>query len=124
MPLRWTLWFLSMAVLLPLRASNERAALAILEEHWWACHGAAKMSDLDLRSRATMLRGGKRAPRSSREGPRRVFSIKPRGYRYRRACVYLTYPGVQNDMCSQDRPCFGHQRPCSLCSNLLWPADR
>src|SRR5712692_3036815 len=62
MPLRWTLWFLSLTVLLPLRGSNERAALAILEKHCWACHGADKMSDLDLRSRATMLRGGKRAP--------------------------------------------------------------
>ncbi|MDX1981056.1 MAG: PSD1 and planctomycete cytochrome C domain-containing protein [Bryobacteraceae bacterium] len=36
------------------------AAQAVLEKHCISCHGAAKMSDLDLGSREAILRGGKR----------------------------------------------------------------
>src|SRR5262249_55533424 len=35
-------------------------ARAVLEKHCLACHGAAKMSGLDLRSRTAMLKGGGR----------------------------------------------------------------
>jgi hypothetical protein len=37
-------------------------AQAILEKHCTACHGAAQMSGLDLRERASVLKGGKRGP--------------------------------------------------------------
>jgi len=39
-----------------------QAAREILEKHCLECHGASQMSDLDLRQRDTMLRGGKRGP--------------------------------------------------------------
>ncbi|MBM3776360.1 MAG: DUF1549 domain-containing protein, partial [Acidobacteria bacterium] len=38
------------------------AARIILERNCAACHGAAKMSGLDLRTRSSMLAGGKRGP--------------------------------------------------------------
>src|SRR5688500_10396295 len=40
----------------------ERSAKAILEAKCLTCHGDARMSDLDLRDRATILKGGKRGP--------------------------------------------------------------
>ena len=40
----------------------EKSGRAVLEAKCIACHGAAHMSDLDLRDRATMLKGGKRGP--------------------------------------------------------------
>ena len=42
--------------------SVEKAAQSLLEAKCIACHGAARMSDLDLRDRATTLKGGKRGP--------------------------------------------------------------
>ena len=41
---------------------DRKAARAILETKCAACHGAARMSDLDLRERDTILKGGKRGP--------------------------------------------------------------
>ena len=38
------------------------SAQAIIEANCTGCHGAAKMSGLDLRERDGMLRGGKRGP--------------------------------------------------------------
>ena len=35
---------------------------AIFESHCLSCHGAARMSELDLRQRDTILKGGKRGP--------------------------------------------------------------
>jgi len=40
----------------------ETSARAILEKHCLACHGAAKMSGLDLRDKEAMLSGGHRGP--------------------------------------------------------------
>jgi hypothetical protein len=40
----------------------EKSAKAILEAKCLACHGPTRMSDLDLRERATILKGGKRGP--------------------------------------------------------------
>ena len=40
----------------------EKQAAAILQAKCVACHGQARMSDLDLRSHAAMLKGGKRGP--------------------------------------------------------------
>ena len=42
--------------------STEQAARAILEKNCSACHGAARMSGLDLRQRETLLKGGTRGP--------------------------------------------------------------
>jgi hypothetical protein len=42
--------------------SVENAAKAVLEAKCVACHGEARMSDLDLRERGTILKGGKRGP--------------------------------------------------------------
>src|SRR5436190_7712132 len=40
----------------------EKAARTVLATKCIACHGPTKMSDLDVRDRATLLRGGKRGP--------------------------------------------------------------
>jgi mono/diheme cytochrome c family protein len=40
----------------------EKSARAILETKCAVCHGPARMSDLDVRDRATILQGGKRGP--------------------------------------------------------------
>ncbi len=40
----------------------EKAAQAVLEAKCFACHGEARMSQLDLRERATILKGGQRGP--------------------------------------------------------------
>src|SRR5687767_12143371 len=40
----------------------EKQAAAILQTKCVACHGAARMSDLDLREPAAILKGGKRGP--------------------------------------------------------------
>src|SRR4051812_10967318 len=40
----------------------EKAARTVLDTKCAACHGPAKMSDLDVRDRATLLKGGKRGP--------------------------------------------------------------
>src|SRR5579862_4532775 len=41
-------------------AAPEDSARQVFEKHCTGCHGAAKMSGLDLRSRQTLLQGGKR----------------------------------------------------------------
>src|ERR1044072_1516409 len=41
---------------------NGAPVQAIFEKHCLSCHGAARMSELDLRQRETMLKGGKRGP--------------------------------------------------------------
>src|SRR5947209_1831551 len=43
-------------------ASVEESARKILSTRCASCHGEAKMSDLDVRQPATLLRGGKRGP--------------------------------------------------------------
>src|SRR4051794_37712188 len=43
-------------------ASIEARAQKILSENCGACHGQARMSDLDLRQIGTILKGGKRGP--------------------------------------------------------------
>ena len=40
----------------------EERARGLLEAKCTGCHGAAQLSGLDLRSRETLLRGGKRGP--------------------------------------------------------------
>src|SRR5258708_39185495 len=40
----------------------ERAAKAVLDAKCVICHGEARMSDLDLREPASILKGGKRGP--------------------------------------------------------------
>src|SRR5437867_794854 len=42
--------------------SIEKAAKAVLDAKCLACHGEARMSDLDVREPATILKGGKRGP--------------------------------------------------------------
>src|SRR5205823_11520391 len=42
--------------------SVEKAAKAVLDAKCVTCHGEARMSDLDLRESATILKGGKRGP--------------------------------------------------------------
>src|SRR5256885_5638767 len=42
--------------------SAEKAVKSLLEAKCAACHGDVRMSDLDLRQRATILKGGKRGP--------------------------------------------------------------
>ncbi len=44
------------------QSSIEKSAAAILDAKCLSCHGAARMSDLDLRDVAAMLKGGKRGP--------------------------------------------------------------
>src|SRR5262249_32262644 len=63
----WLASFRVLAGLIPLIAAAQSKdsgseARAILEKHCLACHGAAKMSGLDLRSRAAMIKGGSRGP--------------------------------------------------------------
>src|SRR5258705_6687195 len=41
---------------------TEKTARTVLENKCAACHGAARISDLDLRDRDTILKGGKRGP--------------------------------------------------------------
>src|SRR5262249_16421560 len=49
--------------LLPAQVNSvEKGAKAVLDAKCGACHGEAGMSDLDLRERATILKGGKRGP--------------------------------------------------------------
>ena len=58
--LLWAVWSLS-----PLMAAEEpvvEAAQQVLKQHCLACHGAARMSELDLRSRQAALAGGTRGP--------------------------------------------------------------
>jgi hypothetical protein len=43
-------------------AASAQSARAILEAKCLSCHGAARMSDLDLRETETILKGGKRGP--------------------------------------------------------------
>src|SRR4051812_30968965 len=42
--------------------ADAQAALKILDEKCAACHGAARLSGLDMRQRETLLQGGKRGP--------------------------------------------------------------
>ena len=54
-----------LALVAPLGAEStavDKAAPALLDAKCNACHGAAQMSGLDLRARASMLKGGKRGP--------------------------------------------------------------
>src|SRR5438132_99419 len=53
----------SVCFLLPptVAVADETAARAVIEKRCLACHGPARMSDLDLRVREAMLKGGKRA---------------------------------------------------------------
>src|SRR5690349_6910770 len=41
---------------------TEKAARTVLETKCAACHGPARMSQLDVRDRALLLKGGKRGP--------------------------------------------------------------
>src|SRR5256885_5264246 len=41
---------------------SEKPARAILETKCAGCHGPARMSELDVRDRSTILKGGKRGP--------------------------------------------------------------
>src|SRR5439155_23547329 len=54
----------SVCFLLPptVAMADETAARAVIEKRCLACHGPARMSDLDLRDREAMLKGGKRGP--------------------------------------------------------------
>jgi Protein of unknown function (DUF1553)/Protein of unknown function (DUF1549)/Planctomycete cytochrome C len=55
--------FFAFAVLTPAQSNPvEKSAAVILDQKCVSCHGAARMSDLDLRERETMLKGGKRGP--------------------------------------------------------------
>lgn len=49
-----------LALLFGQPAPVEKSARSIIEAKCLACHGAARMSDLDLRERASILKGGKR----------------------------------------------------------------
>ena len=40
----------------------EKSAKSLLEAKCYACHGDVRMSDLDMRDRAGILKGGKRGP--------------------------------------------------------------
>src|ERR1041385_6066032 len=51
-----------LAALLAQSDSPEKQARAVLEGKCAACHGPARMSDLDVRGRDTLLKGGKRGP--------------------------------------------------------------
>ena len=53
---------LFLAVLFAQSDPPEKTARTVLENKCAACHGAARMSDLDLRDRDTILKGGKRGP--------------------------------------------------------------
>jgi len=50
------------AVLLAQQDPAEKAARTVLDTKCAGCHGPAKMSDLDVRDRALLLKGGKRGP--------------------------------------------------------------
>ena len=62
--MRWRLFPLAVISLLsPLQAGDlATEAAAILKQNCLACHGEAKMSNLDLRTRETILAGGERGP--------------------------------------------------------------
>ena len=52
-----------LALVHPVRAESPGdQAAAVMKQNCLACHGAAKMSKLDLRTRETMLAGGERGP--------------------------------------------------------------
>src|SRR5689334_21406402 len=51
-----------LALLFGQTGSNDKAARSLIESKCLTCHGEARMSDLDLRERATILKGGKRGP--------------------------------------------------------------
>src|SRR5450432_3052814 len=53
-------FFATGGLLLAAGPDPEAPARATLEKHCLACHGAARMSGLDLREKDAMLRGGKR----------------------------------------------------------------
>ena len=56
----------------------EQAASAILEAHCLTCHGAARMSGLDLRQRETLLKGdpaGDYCSGKTRGGPSLQISV-------------------------------------------------
>src|SRR5258707_6214590 len=53
---------LFLALLSAQSGSVEKAAKAVLDAKCMACHGDARMSDLDLREPASILKGGKRGP--------------------------------------------------------------
>src|SRR5512133_1725678 len=51
-----------LAVLYAQSDPSEKAARAVLDTKCAGCHGPARMSDLDVRDRALLLKGGKRGP--------------------------------------------------------------
>jgi mono/diheme cytochrome c family protein len=53
-------WFAGLMAAASALAAGESPALQILSKRCLACHGAAKMANLDLRDRASALRGGGR----------------------------------------------------------------
>src|SRR5258708_40095969 len=54
--------FLILSLLWAGMGAKAQNAQSILNAKCLTCHGAARMSDLDLRDRATALKGGKRGP--------------------------------------------------------------
>ena len=60
----WPIVLLSVASAVVFAQVNpiETQAAAILQAKCFACHGTAKMADLDLRETPTLLKGGKRGP--------------------------------------------------------------
>ena len=54
----------------------EKSARTVLEARCVACHGAARMSDLDLRERDTILKGGSAVPPLSPARPTRACFTK------------------------------------------------
>jgi mono/diheme cytochrome c family protein len=62
-PMRSVALLFAGAIAIPVFSQTGVApAQAILEKHCVSCHGAARMSGLDLRERDTILKGGKRGP--------------------------------------------------------------
>jgi len=57
---RWALLVLFCATMA--RSTNAQTAQSILDSKCLACHGAARMSDLDMRDHTALLKGGKRGP--------------------------------------------------------------
>jgi len=55
-------WLLNTGLLAQTKPPLEQAARTILETHCLACHGASRMSGLDVRQRDSILSGGTRGP--------------------------------------------------------------
>lgn len=59
---RSLLWLASGLGLVPLAWGASGSGFALIEQHCLACHGEARMGELDLRTREAALAGGKRGP--------------------------------------------------------------